>query len=42
MNSPLDMTTSAPKMSIRYRPVRLTICPDATALKMSPPSSGSI
>ncbi len=39
---PRPSTTSAPNVSQRYRPVRATICPEATALKISPPSSGSI
>ena len=42
MNSPTAISPSAPTMRTRYRPVRLTIWPDATALMISPPSSGSI
>src|SRR4051812_49021683 len=40
--SPAAVMTSAPNSSQRYRPVRATTCPDTTAEKISPPSSGSI
>ncbi len=40
--SPAAVMSSAPNSRNRYRPVRATICPEAIAEKISPPSSGSI